>query len=187
MHSLRYPVWSLRLHFYRVSTVKIFDSVLFSVKCHKGVKSMKLMLVCTSGGHFSTMRRLESFWSNHERIWVTDPKLDTKSLEKQEKVYWLPYQAPRDIWALWRNIPRVFKIVYLEQPDVVISTGASIAIGFAVAAKLLRKRFVYVESISRSEELSLSGKLVYRLSDEFYVQWPNLCRKYPKAIFKGYA
>ncbi|MEO1560085.1 MAG: UDP-N-acetylglucosamine--LPS N-acetylglucosamine transferase, partial [Cyanobacteria bacterium J06632_19] len=35
---------------------------------------MKLLLVCTSGGHFSTMRRLESFWSNHERVWVTDWK-----------------------------------------------------------------------------------------------------------------
>jgi len=167
--------------------VRIFYSVLFSAKYHKGESLMKLMLVCTSGGHFSTMRRLEPFWSNHERVWVTDWKKDTQLLEKKEKVHWLSYQAPRDIAALWRNIPRVFKIVYLEQPDIVISTGASIAIGFAFAAKLFGKRFVYVESISRSEELSLSGKLVYKLSDEFYVQWPNLCRKYPKAIFKGYA
>ncbi len=148
---------------------------------------MKLLLVCTSGGHFSTMRRLESFWSNHERVWVTDWKKDTKLLEKEEKVHWLPYQPPRDILAFGQNIPRVFQIVYSEQPDMVISTGASIAVGFAFAAKLFGKRFVYVESISRSEELSLSGKLVYRLSDEFYVQWPNLCQKYPKAVFKGYA
>lgn len=148
---------------------------------------MKLLLVCTSGGHFSTMRRLESFWSSHQRVWATDWKKDTKLLEKQEKVHWLTYQAPRDILAFWQNIPRVFRIVYSEQPDIVISTGASIAVGFAVAAKLFGKKFVYVESISRSEELSLSGKLVYKLSDEFYVQWPNLCRKYPKAVFKGYA
>ncbi len=148
---------------------------------------MKLLLVCTSGGHFATMRRLESFWSNHERVWVTDKKLDTKLLENTEKVYWLPYQAPRDILAFWQNIPRVLNIVYSEQPDMVISTGASIAVGFAFTAKLFGKRFVYVESISRSEELSLSGKLVYKFSDEFYVQWPDLCHKYPKAIFKGYA
>ena len=69
---------------------------------------MKLMLVCTSGGHFSTMRRLESFWSNHERVWVTDWKKDTKLLEQEEKVHWLPYQAPRNIWALCANIPQVF-------------------------------------------------------------------------------
>lgn len=161
-------------------------NVAVSVKYLKG-ELMKLMLVCTSGGHFSTMRRLESFWSNHERVWVTDWKKDTTLLEGEEKVHWLPYQAPRDIWAFLRNLPLVFKLVHFEQPDIVVSTGASIAVGFAFAAKLFRKRFVYVESISRSEELSLSGKLVYKLSDEFYVQWPNLCSKYPKAIFKGYA
>ena len=148
---------------------------------------MKIMLVCTSGGHFSTMKRLESFWSLHERVWVTDFKKDTKILEGKEKVYWLPYQAPRDFLAFWQNIPRVLRIVYLEQPDLVISTGASIAVNSAIAAKFLGKRFVYVESISRSEELSLAGKLVYPLSDEFYVQWSSLCSKYPKATFKGYA
>jgi beta-1,4-N-acetylglucosaminyltransferase len=148
---------------------------------------MKLMLVCTSGGHFSTMKRLESFWSSHERVWITDRKKDTSVLEKQEKVYWLPYQAPRDFLAFWHNIPSVIRLVYSENPDVVISTGASIAVNFAIAAKLLGKKFIYIESISRSEELSLSGKLVYPLSDEFYVQWQDLCSKYPKAIFKGYA
>ena len=148
---------------------------------------MKLLLVCTSGGHFSTMRSLEPFWGSHERVWVTDWKKDTKLLDNNEKVHWLPYQAPRDLLAFWKNIPRVFQIVYTEQPDMVISTGASIAVGFAFATKFFGKRFVYVESISRSEELSLSGKLVYQFSDEFYVQWPDLCRKYPKAIFKGYA
>ncbi|MEM7727044.1 MAG: PssD/Cps14F family polysaccharide biosynthesis glycosyltransferase [Cyanobacteria bacterium P01_A01_bin.45] len=148
---------------------------------------MKLMLICTSGGHFATMRRLESFWSLHNRVWVSDRKKDTTILEGKEKVYWLPYQAPRDFMAFWQNIPQVFRIIYLEQPDVVISTGASIAVGFGIAAKCFGKRFIYVESISRSQELSLAGKLLYRFSDEFYVQWPNLCRKYPKAVFKGYA
>ncbi|WP_279605134.1 PssD/Cps14F family polysaccharide biosynthesis glycosyltransferase [Aetokthonos hydrillicola] len=145
------------------------------------------MLVCTSGGHFSTMRRLEQFWSSHDRVWVTDLKKDTQILEGKEKVYWLPYQGSRDIFVLAKNIPQVFSIVGSEQPDLVISTGASLAISFAFVSKYFKKKFVYIESISRSQELSLSGKLVYPLSDEFYVQWSNLCSKYPKAVFKGYA
>jgi hypothetical protein len=47
-------------------------------------------------------------------------------------------------------------------------------------------RFMYIESISRSKDLSLSGKLVYPLCDELYVQWPKLSQKYPKAVFAGY-
>jgi beta-1,4-N-acetylglucosaminyltransferase len=133
------------------------------------------------------MRSLHSFWSLHDRIWVTDRKKDTAILEKDERMYWLPYQAPRDFLALLVNIPKTLMILCKEKPDVVISTGASIAINFAFIAKLLRIRFIYIESISRAQELSISGKLVYFVSDEFYVQWPELCQKYPKAIFKGYA
>ncbi|MEB3336519.1 MAG: PssD/Cps14F family polysaccharide biosynthesis glycosyltransferase [Leptolyngbyaceae bacterium] len=147
---------------------------------------MKLLLACTSGGHFSTMKDLRQFWSLHERVWVTDFKADTKSIQEQEKVYWLPYQAPRDLMALILNIPAVVKLVTAEKPDLIVSTGASIAIGFAMAAKLMRIRFVYVESISRSEDLSISGKVVYWLADDFYVQWHGLTAKYPKAIFQGY-
>jgi UDP-N-acetylglucosamine:LPS N-acetylglucosamine transferase len=145
------------------------------------------MLVCTSGGHFATMRSLHSFWSLHDRVWVSDRKKDTELLEENERVYWLPYQAPRDFLALIFNIPKTFRILRLERPDVVVSTGASIAINFAFMAKLLRIRFIYIESISRAKELSISGRLVYLISDEFYVQWPELCKKYPKAVFKGYA
>ncbi|KAF2282830.1 hypothetical protein GH714_043121 [Hevea brasiliensis] len=42
----------------------------------------------------------------------------------------------------------------------------------------------YVESIARVKRLSLSGLLLYKLciADQFYVQWPQLQRKYPRAI-----
>ena len=148
---------------------------------------MKLLLVCTSGGHFSTMRSLKSFWSVHERVWVTDLKKDTEILKDNEKVHWLPYQAPRDLLALILNIPKTLRIICIEKPDLIISTGASLAINFAFIAKLFGIKFLYIESISRAEELSVTGKIVYLLSHEFYVQWPELSKKYSKVLFKGYA
>jgi beta-1,4-N-acetylglucosaminyltransferase len=148
---------------------------------------MKLLLVCTSGGHFATMRSLKSFWTLHPKVWVCDRKADTEILGRTEKVYWFPYQGPRDLKALLYNLPRAFTVLWRERPDVVISTGASIAINFCIAAKILGIRYVYIESISRSQSLSLSGHLVYWFCDEFYVQWPQLCAKYRKARFEGYA
>jgi len=148
---------------------------------------MKLLLVCTSGGHFATMRGLEPFWSEHERVWVTDQKKDTQILNNwQEIVYWLPYQGPRQLIPFVLNFPKILQIVALERPDIIISTGANIAVNFAIAAKFFGNHFIYVESISRSQELSLSGKLVYFLCNELYVQWPELSAKYSKAAFKGY-
>ncbi len=147
---------------------------------------MKLLLACTSGGHFATMRSLKPFWNAHERVWVTDCKGDTQVLDDQhEAVYWLPYQGPRDWCALVKNLPATFQLLSHERPDMVVSTGASISINFAIVARLLGIKFMYVESISRAQELSLSGKLVYWLAHEFYVQWPGLCKRYPRAIYRG--
>ncbi len=147
---------------------------------------MKLLLASTSGGHFSTMCSLKDFWFQHTRVWITDFKKDTELLiEEQEIVYWLPYQGPRDLLAFLKNLPNVLKIVLTEKPDLVVSTGASIAVSLAIATKLLGIPFIYIESISRFHDLSLSGKLVYPFSQEFYVQWSNLCNKYPRAIYKG--
>ncbi|SRR5579883_2237845 len=148
---------------------------------------MKVLLVCTSGGHFATMNGLKSFWSKHERVWVTDRNKDTEALVDKEKIYWLPYQPPRGILKLIANIPPTLRILRREKPDLMISTGASVSINFAFLAWVLGVRVVYIESISRFKELSLSGRLVYLIADEFYVQWPELCAKYPKAQFKGYA
>lgn len=149
---------------------------------------MKLLLVSTSGGHFATMRALESFWSKHDRVWVTHLSANTEVLATwQEKVHWLPYQAPRDLRAFLLNLPATFQLIRKESPDLVISTGASVAVNFAIASKILGKRFIYVESVSRSQDLSLSGKLIYPFCDEMYVQWPQLCQRYPKAAFRGYA
>lgn len=146
---------------------------------------MKLLLACTSGGHFSTMNSLRTFWCVHDRVWVTDTRGNTQSLRDKEKVYWLPYQAPRDFLAFLKNLPATFRILIDEKPDVVVSTGASISVNFAIAAKLLRIRLIFIESLSRSEKLSLSGQVVYFFADEFYVQWPTLAERLPKAIFKG--
>jgi len=147
---------------------------------------MKLMLVCTSGGHFSTMKRLKSFWYQHERVWITDLKQDTEELKEKEQVYWLPYQGPRNLKNLAMNLPKMFKIIAQERPDLIISTGANIAVGFAWIAKLFGIRFIYIESISRSTDLSLSGKLIYPVCHEIYVQWPSLSQKYAKTLFRGY-
>lgn len=147
---------------------------------------MKLLLICTSGGHFSTMRALESFWSQHERVWVTDYKEDTAILADSENVHWLPYQASRNALTFAKNLPATLKIVREEKPDLVISTGASIAVNFAIAAKLTGSKFIFVESLSRPRKLSMAGRLVYPICDELYVQWPLISERYKKAVFAGH-
>lgn len=146
---------------------------------------MKLLLVCNPGGHFSTMMGLKDFWSTYPREWVTYPKFDTQNLRGKEQVYWVELQEARMLWKACVNFFKALIILRKSQPDLVVSTGASLAVPFLLASKVFGIKTIFIESISRSGDLSLSGKLVYYLVDEFYVQWPECVERYPKAQYKG--
>jgi beta-1,4-N-acetylglucosaminyltransferase len=146
---------------------------------------MKLLLVCNPGGHFSTMMGLKSFWLAHEREWVSYHKSDTEEKLRGEKVHWGVPQEGRDLLRATINFVKAVSVLRSSKPDMVISTGASMSVPFLLAGRLLGVHTVFIESISRSTDLSLSGKLVYRLVDEFYVQWPECATRYPKAQFRG--
>ncbi|XP_069795177.1 UDP-N-acetylglucosamine transferase subunit ALG14 isoform X3 [Narcine bancroftii] len=89
--------------------------------------------------------------------------------------------------ALLYSIPLVFRL----KPDMVLCNGPGTCIPLCISALLLgitgmkKVLIVYIESICRVETLSLSGKILYYLSDYFFVQWPTLQEKYPKAVFLG--
>ena len=79
-------------------------------------------------------------------------------------------------------------IVFSHRPDVLLSNGPGTALPLIVAAVVGRclgvvpTKIVYIESIARVKQLSLTGKIVYhcRLSDEFLVQWEELAAVYSK-------
>ena len=146
---------------------------------------MRLLLVCNPGGHFATMMGLKEFWSAHYREWVTYPKFDTERLRGQEIVHWVIMQEARMIGRAIVNFFLALFIIYQSKPDLVISTGAGLAVPFIYACKLFNIKTIFIESISRSKALSLTGKLVYYVADEFYVQWPECLEGKPKAKYKG--
>lgn len=146
---------------------------------------MKICLVCSSGGHFFQMYMLKEVWQGFEHFWVTFAKADTRSLLKDERVYWAYFPTNRNLKNLIRNLFLAIKILKRERPDVIISTGAGVSVPFLYAGKILGKKTIYLESLTRIKELSLSGRLVYPLVDRFLVQWPELSRRYPKALYRG--
>jgi len=147
---------------------------------------MKLCLVCSSGGHFLQLHSLKELWREYERFWVTFPHKDTQFLLQNEKKYWANYPTNRNIKNLIKNIFLAWKIlIKKEKPDIVISTGAGVSVPFIYIARLVGIKTVYIESLARINNLSLSGKLVYPLAHYFLVQWPELAKKYQKAKFVG--
>jgi len=67
----------------------------------------------------------------------------------------------------------------------VISTGPGISILISLFFKLLGKKIIFIETWSRFETQSMTGKVMYRIADKFYIQNKSLQKYYPKAIYGG--
>ena len=81
---------------------------------------------------------------------------------------------------------RIFFIWLRERPDVIISTGAEVAIPAFILGKLFRAHCIFIELWAAIYKPTQTGLWLYRFSDEFYVQWESLLTFYgPKARFRG--
>ncbi len=142
---------------------------------------MKICLVGSSGGHLSHLYMLKPFWEEEERFWVTFDKEDSRSLLKGEKVFHCYFPTNRNIKNLLRNTVVAWKLLCREKPDLLISSGAAVAVPFFYLGKLMGKKLIYMEVFDRIDEPTLTGKLVYPITDRFIVQWEEQRRVYPKA------
>ena len=147
----------------------------------------KICFVASSGGHLEEISRLKGIEEAYDCFLVTE-KSDFEIKNFCEKRYYVPMMnrrqihfLPKFIWLFFRTL----NILMKEKPDFIITTGALVAYPFCVVGKLLGIKVVYVESFARVNEPSLTGKLVYNMSDLFMVQWEDMLEKYPKSMLGG--
>ena len=146
---------------------------------------MKILLACSSGGHFIQLYSLKEFWQGYDRVWVTFPGNDTNTLLMDENVHWAHHPTNRNIPNFFKNLSLARKILKQENPDRVITTGAGVGVPFIYIAKMMGIKTIFIESLTRISHISLSGRLVYFVADEFLVQWPELAKKYKRSKFTG--
>lgn len=142
---------------------------------------MKVCLVGSSGGHLAHLYMLKPFWQDKERFWVTFDKEDARSLLKGEHVYSCYYPTNRNIRNLIRNTIAAVRILKKEKPDLLISSGAAVAVPFFYIGKLMGKKLIYIEVFDRIDKPTMTGRMVYPIADRFIVQWEEMKGVYPKA------
>jgi UDP-N-acetylglucosamine:LPS N-acetylglucosamine transferase len=145
-------------------------------------KKLKVCLVGSSGGHLIHLYMLKPFWNSKERFWVTFDKEDAKSLLKNEKMYSCYYPTNRSLKALIKNTKIALKVLKKEKPDLIISSGAAVAVPFFYLGKLFGAKLIYIEVFDRIGKPTLTGKIVYPIVDKFIVQWEEQKQVYKKAI-----
>lgn len=146
---------------------------------------MKICLVGSSGGHLTHLYMLKPFWINKERFWVTFDKEDAQGLLQGEVMYPCYYPSNRSLKALFINTVKAIKILSKKKPDLIISSGAAVAVPFFWIGKLLGAKTIYIEIFDRIDKPTISGKMCYPVTDKFIVEWEEMKKVYPKAINLG--
>ena len=145
-------------------------------------KKRKICLVCSHGGHLTEILELSKAFEGHEKFFISYDTVRTRDLDNK----YLLQNIGRNPIRFLAIIPGIFHILRKEKPDIILSTGAEIAIPVFIIAKIFRIRTIFIESLCRIKQPSHTGKIVYPLADIFLVQWESLLAKYgKKARFRG--
>ncbi|MBT0992899.1 UDP-N-acetylglucosamine--LPS N-acetylglucosamine transferase [Cellulomonas sp. DKR-3] len=129
---------------------------------------------------------LRAWWQDADRAWVTFPTDDARGhLAGERRVAWAHFPTTRNVPNLVRNAFLAWRVLKSFRPEVVVSTGAGVALPFFVLARLVGARTVYIEVYDRVDSATLTGRLCAPFTDLMCVQWPEQRDLYRDALVVG--
>jgi len=152
------------------------------------IMSPKICFAASTGGHYEQLLLLKPLIEKYDSFLITEKTEYKAAVVANRKTYYLR-QANRREWLFPFNLLingfKSLKIFVKEKPDIIITTGVLSMIPICLLAKIFRKKLIYIESFSKITSPTETGKFLYKFSDQFYIQWKELLKFYPNAIYKG--
>ena len=84
----------------------------------------------------------------------------------------------------FKYIINMFQSLYLYlkiRPDIIISTGAGIAIPMIMIGYFFKSKIIFIETGARTKSESRTGRFVYNYCDLFIVQYKSQQKFFPKS------
>lgn len=148
-------------------------------------KPSSVLLVSSSGGHLAQLLALRPWWEQRARTWVTFDTPDAMSQLANEDVIPAFFPTTRNAANLVRNSFLAARVVPRLNPDLVVSTGAAVAVPFFAVARALGIPTAYIEVFDRLDTRTVTGRLCRPMSDLFLVQWEQQQQMYPGSRVVG--
>lgn len=152
------------------------------------MKEKKICFISSSGGHLEQIKQLKMVADKYEHYYVL-PKNKSTVKFKEKKYLVGDFYRKNRVQFVFRFVYTAIQqlIVFLkERPDVVITTGAGVVIPTCLYARFFGKKVIYIESFARMKSLNKTAQLLSKYSDMFIVQWEELLKIVPDAIYGGW-
>ncbi len=161
------------------------------------MKNKAILVVYGVGGHKEQMRRLLKLLNikeraNHVKLVALCEKSacleeidecivvpDMRDKYHKKKIF---IDAP---YSFFVSIFSIFKILKRYNIDYMISSGPGLVIPAAILFRILNKKVIFIETWSRYNTKSITGNIMSKISNKFYVQNETLLELYENAIYSG--
>jgi UDP-N-acetylglucosamine:LPS N-acetylglucosamine transferase len=128
---------------------------------------------------------LEPWWAQHRTTWAVVKAPDTQAVLPDRQTIWVKERsADRPVGAI-AGFFEALRVLKRVRPELIVSAGSGVAIGFFLAAKLLGIPTFWVDTFNFIRSPSLSGRICSRLASEVLVQRPSMLKAHPHAIVLG--
>ncbi|MBR0461744.1 MAG: polysaccharide biosynthesis protein [Erysipelotrichaceae bacterium] len=150
----------------------------------------KVIFISSGGGHLEELLALKDLFDDVDYLLISE-KTDTTAYlkEKYENVEYLAYGTKAHLFSylfiFTFNIIKSFFIFLRFRPDYVVSTGTHTAVPMIRIAHMFGKKTVWIETMANISTGTKAGQMVYKYTDKFIVQWPEMLEVYPDAEYWG--
>lgn len=149
----------------------------------------KICFASSGGGHLDELNQLTNVVLKYDIFYVIPYSKVSSENEKMRKYFIKDIKREFHIsffCGIIQNLLKSWWILKRERPDVVISTGALAALPICLICKMYNTKLIFIESLAKKNSPSKTGKLVYKFADKFIIQWEELKKFYPNAIYGGW-
>ncbi len=146
---------------------------------------MKICLAASSGGHLTELLCLRNAWKGKPHFFVITNESSLDLLNSDARAYMIGWGNRRHPFLITKMLFRCIKVIINEKPDVLISTGAAVGCILGLLIKITGGKVIWIETISHTNNLTMSGYIIRPFAHLFFVQWPELLKKYPGVTYAG--
>lgn len=151
----------------------------------------KVLFISSTGGHFSELLQLKPLFEKYDSYIITEKDKTNENYKSiyGDKLYYLPYGTRSKIFSyIFKYFYLCLKTIYLFfkiRPKYIVTTGTHTAVPMCYLGKLFGTKIIFIETFANSRSKTLSGRMVYPIANLFIVQWKEMLKLYPKAVYGG--
>lgn len=150
-----------------------------------------VLYISSTGGHLEELMQLKPLFKKYDYRIITEKDKANEKLKEEygEKLDFLPYGTRAKMFSyifkyLWLCIKTIYLYIKIR-PKVIITTGTHTAGPMCYLGKIFGSKIIYIETFANTNKKTATGRLIYPIADLFIVQWEEMLKIYPKAIYGG--